>query len=142
MTKVKINSVILDALIDSGSTGSFINPRVIKQLSLSTLPSTFAVSMASNSYSSKTEGICVLDLELGDRSYTSVELAVLPNLCVDIILGQDFQRLHSNVTVQYDGDLPPLVICGLSTLRVEAPELFSNLSADWKPIAARTKCVK
>ncbi|KAK3865575.1 hypothetical protein Pcinc_028827 [Petrolisthes cinctipes] len=54
-------------------------------------------------------------------------------------LSQDFQRLHDSVTLKYGGDLPPLVICGLSELRVDPPELFANLSADCHPVAAKSR---
>ncbi|KHJ40163.1 hypothetical protein D918_09763, partial [Trichuris suis] len=67
------------------------------------------------------------------RHYDNVCLAILPNLCVDVILGQDFQRRHESLTVSYGGGLPPLTICGSTSLNVDPPRLFAHLSPDCRP---------
>lgn len=139
IAKVSLNGVILDGLIDSGSSESFIHPDLVKCHSLFVHHSRSAVSMASTSFSAQTSGFCRVDLKVNGRDYNDVCLAILPQLCSDIVLGQDFQRLHDSVTLTYGGSLPPFVVCGLSTLRVDPPELFANLTADCHPIAARSR---
>ncbi|PIK39574.1 hypothetical protein BSL78_23581 [Apostichopus japonicus] len=52
---------------------------------------------------------------------------------------KDFQQKHSSVILKYGGDLPPLVLCGLTTLRTEPPQLFANLSPDIHPVAAKSR---
>ena len=90
--------------------------------------------------SAQTTGFCEVDLKVNGHEYGGVRLTVLPQLCADVILEQDFQKLHDSVTVKYGGALPPLVICGgMSELRVDPPELFGSLTADCHPIAARSR---
>jgi len=138
-TKILINGSAADSLIDSGSTESFIHPDLVKSLSLKVNPSSSQVSMASSSLSTTTEGYCEVALILDGRNYSKVRLSVLPGLCADVILGQDFQQQHASVTLNYGGKLPPIVLCGLTTLRVNPPELFSNLTADCHPVATKSR---
>jgi len=41
--------------------------------------------------------------------------------------------------LNYSGDLPPLVICGLGVLKIDPPELFANLTADCHLVAAKSR---
>ena len=63
----------------------------------------------------------------------------MENLCADVILGSEFGELHESVTCKYGGTLPPLEVCGLSTLNVDPVEPFSNLPKDTKPIATKSR---
>ncbi|XP_071836380.1 uncharacterized protein [Apostichopus japonicus] len=137
--QVTINGRLADCLIDSGSTESFIHPQLAKALSLELKPSGVSVNMASSSLSVKTKGVCYVDIVLNRHCYKNVILGVLPGLCADVILGQDFQQKHSSVILKYGGELPPLVLCGLTTLRTEPPQLFANLSPDIHPVAAKSR---
>ena len=87
----------------------------------------------------KTIGFCKVDINLQERHYKNVKLSILPELCTSVILGQDFQQKHQSVTVKYGGELPPLVLCSMSTLMIKPLELFTNLTADCHPIAARSR---
>ena len=95
--------------------------------------------MASAPLSTRTSGFCLVDLQVTGRNYKDVRLSVMPGLCSDIILGQDFQGLHDSVTLTYGGDLPPLVVCGLNKLRIDPPSLFAHLTADCCPIVTRSR---
>ena len=64
---------------------------------------------------------------------------MFPRLCCDVILRQDFHKLHESVHLNYGGDSPPLVICGLGVLKIDPPELFANLTADCHPVAAKSR---
>ena len=68
-----------------------------------------------------------------------MKLSVLDDLCVDIILGLNFETQHDSVTFKLNGNKPPIEICGLSVLNVEPPHLFCNLSHDCKPIAIKSR---
>lgn len=94
--------------------------------------------MASTSLSSQAYGFCKVNIQVYGRDYENVCLSVLPELCSDIILGQDFQKRHEKVTLSYGGDLTALVICRLSVINTDPPELFANLTTDCHPIAARS----
>lgn len=139
VVKVFIKGTEVDGLIDSGSSESFINLDLVKRLSLTLHHSSGTVSMASTSLSIQTLGFCKVNLRVNGKDYQDVHLAILPQLCSDVILGQDFQKLHGSVTLTYGGELPPLVVCGLSTLRVDPPKLFANLTADCHPISAKSR---
>ncbi|KRZ59977.1 Retrovirus-related Pol polyprotein from transposon 17.6 [Trichinella nativa] len=107
--------------------------------SLKTIQSSEPISMASSALSIKALGCITVDLKVQDRLYKSFRLRVLPHLCADVILGQDFHRMHESVTLNYGGNLPPLIICGLATLRVDPPRLFAHLSPDCRPIATTSR---
>ncbi|KFD64528.1 hypothetical protein M514_23375 [Trichuris suis] len=89
--------------------------------------------MASSSLTVTTRGHTIVSMLVKGRHYDNVCLAILPNLCVDVILGQDFQRRHESLTVSYGGELPPLTICGSTSLNVDPPRLFAHLSPDCRP---------
>ena len=80
-------------------------------------------------------------MTLKGRPLFDVQLSILPARYSDVILGQEFQRKARQcyVEVVEGGDLPPLVMCGLTTLSVEPPGLFVNLTADSHPVAARSR---
>lgn len=137
--KVYIKGTKIDGLIDSGSTDSFIHPDLTKRLHLTIHPNNRPITMASASLSAKARGFCNVELRLKERVYQNVRLFILPELCANIILGEDFQEQHESVTFNYGGNLPPLVLCGLTTLSVDPPQLFENLTDDCHPIAAKSR---
>ncbi|KAK3893024.1 hypothetical protein Pcinc_003203 [Petrolisthes cinctipes] len=139
VVRVMIKGTEVDGLIDSGSSKSFIHPDVVQRLSLATHSLSEKVAMASTNLSTNTMGFCQVDLKVSGQEYHGVRLTVLPQLCSEVILGQDFQRLHDSVTLDYGGELPPLVVCGLSTLKVDPPKLFANLTADCQPFSAKSR---
>ena len=71
--------------------------------------------------------------------YQGFKLSVLRELCADLILGIDFQSQHSSVVFHYGGSEPPLSVDGLSTLKVDPPELFVNPTADCHKIASKSR---
>ncbi|KRX56697.1 hypothetical protein T09_15461 [Trichinella sp. T9] len=139
VVKILLCGKEINCLIDTGSSESFIHPEIVKRLGLKTIQSSEPVSMASSALSIKALGCITVDLKVQDRLYKSFRLRVLPHLCADVILGQDFHRMHESVTLNYGGNLPPLIICGLATLRVDPPRLFAHLSPDCRPIATTSR---
>ena len=63
----------------------------------------------------------------------------MPGLCASLILGLDFQSRHKSIVFEYFGPEPSLSVCGLSTLNVNPPQPFANLSPDCRTIAAKTR---
>ena len=53
-------------------------------------------------------GYCFVNINLNQRTYSSVRLGVLKDLCSDIILGQDFQKQHKSVIFEFGGTKPEL----------------------------------
>ena len=78
------------------------------------------------------------DIEIDKRVYPGVKLHVFPDLCADIIFGQDWQTKHENVTIRYAGKRP-VKICNLTTLDVTPPPLLQHLSEECKPIATKSR---
>lgn len=138
VVKLFMKRVELEGLIDNGSSESFIHLDLIKHHVLDIYYLSGAVFIASTFLFVWTSGSCEIDLKFGDRDYQVVHLAVLSQLCSDVVLGQYFQQMHDSITLKYWGGLPPLVICGLNTLKVDTPELFANLTADCNPISAKS----
>ena len=68
-----------------------------------------------------------------------MKLHVFPNLCADVILGQNWQAMHESFTINYGSEKPPVKICNLTTLDVTPPPLFQYLSPDCKPIATKLR---
>ena len=64
---------------------------------------------------------------------------IFPNLCADVILGQNWQALHKSVTFKYGGSKPKVKVCNLMALNVLPPPLFSYLSPNIKPIASKLR---
>ena len=139
IVEFQINGIEVKALIDSGSEESFIHPSIVDKASLRVTESGKTISMATASLTMKTLGMCYASFQIGSKKYSDVKFSVLPNLCADLILGQDFQSRHEYVTLKYGGSDPPLTVCGLSTIDIEAPDLFANLTADCYPIAAKSR---
>ena len=97
------------------------------------------VTMATSALTTKMLGYCFTDIVLKERLYSNVKLYILPSLCADIILGQNWQAQHESVTIHYGGAAPPLKVCGLTAVDVDCPPLFQYLSPDCKPIATKSR---
>ena len=127
------------ALFDSGSSESYIHPSLVEVAAIPVRPSSNTVSMATSSLSTKTEGSCVVTLDYQGLTYKDVCLSVMPGLCSDLILGIDFQSQHDSVTFKYGGTKPPLSVCSLTTLNIEPPSPFANLTPNCHPIATKSR---
>ena len=144
--KVLINGTELTALIDSGSSESFISEIMAKKLCLKLHPSTQKISMALTTLRTHILGHCFADISINQVAYSSVRLGILKDLCSDIILGHDFQKMHKRVTIEFGGTRPELVIpCKNPTVpissaaSIEEPLLFGNLLPGFKPIASKSR---
>ena len=137
---VIIEGLEVKALFNSGSTESFIHPRLVERVALTVHRSSGTVSMATSVSSTVSiTGACVATLSYQGRKYAGYKLSVLPGLCADLILGLDFQSQHSSITFHYGGSQAPLAVCGLSKLSIDPPEPFVNLTADCHPIVSKSR---
>ena len=127
------------ALIDSGSTDSYVNSEIAKFHKWKIYPSNTIISMASMNLTKATEGHCLVNLTYKDKCYTNIKLSLLPNACSDIILGHDFINTHSLLQIHLSGKNPPLILCGVSAAKIEPPSIFSNLNPACKPIATKSR---
>ena len=133
------------ALIDSGSSDSFISDSFVKKHNITVTPFDGQVSMAQLSLSSSVVGLCTTTIHVGDTAYGDLRLRVLPSLCSDIVLGLDFMRQHKGVKMEFGGTRDWLELnktqtsCSLVPAAVESPRLFSNLTQDCRPIATKSR---
>jgi len=137
--QVSINNKSFSALVDSGSSESYINAALAKEHNWPIIPSSSMISMASTTLMNKTEGHCHVNLRYKQSEYSNIKLSLLPNACTDVILGHDFICKHSELRIQFLGNRPPLVVCGVAAAKVESPALFANLDAQCRPIATKSR---
>ena len=88
-------------------------------------------------------GCCTITLTLGDNVYSGIRLSLLKDLCSDIILGHNFQKVHKSLTIDMGGTKPDIIIsntspCALSTATIDNISLFTNLLPEYKPIATKS----
>ena len=138
-TTVSINGYEAKALVDSGSSESFIHPKLVKSAALHVYPSSGMISMATSSLTTKISGYCLVDLVFEGRTYPQLRLSVLTELYADLILGLDFQMKHERVVFEYGGPEHSLSIYGLNTMNTDPPQLFSNLTNDCHLIATKSR---
>ena len=136
---VKIGNVTVKALIDTGSSESYISLELVSKLGLKQLQSTMEISMASTDHTVKTKGHTFISFQYNSCTYDNIKLSILPGLCAEILLGHDFLRRHKSLEIPFKGSLPTFSVCGLSAANVEAPSLFANLRPDCKPIATKSR---
>ncbi|KAL7633690.1 UNVERIFIED_CONTAM: hypothetical protein RMT77_015644 [Armadillidium vulgare] len=143
LSKSKVEVIIgnhsVNALIDSGSTHSYIGEDLANSLSLPIVPKRGKVTMAQSSLSCETLGYCFVNFKMLNHYYKKIKLEVLPNLCSELLLGHDVLCQHESVNLQFGGQLPPLNICSLSSYSVCSHPLFLNLLPNCKPIATKSR---
>ena len=136
---ITVNGQAICALFDTGSSESFLNKNILKRLKVETEQSNGIVSMASTCLTTPIVGCCRVMLQYRGNKYPDFRMSVLPQLCSDAILGQDFMRLHQSVAVEFGGKRPPLLVCALKALKLESPSLFQNLTPDVRPVATKSR---
>lgn len=129
----------VQALVDTGSTLSFIDEKIAKELHLRVLPSDGKVSMASMSMMTNIKGQCKVKLKVLDHIYNNATLLVLSNMCANIIIGHDILKQHESVQLEFGGNRNPLKICSVAVACVQPASLFVNLKADCNPIAIKSQ---
>lgn len=135
---IRVNGVKLNALIDTGSSLSFINHSLVTKCRIKMLPYFGRIAMANSSLSTEIIGRCNVELEIEGYSYKP-EMLIMKHLCSDAIIGHDVLQLHSSVNIAFQGPWPPLEICSLAVAQVPPISLFANLTQHCSPIATRSR---
>ena len=141
---ISVNGTRLTALVDSGSSESYMNSFICIKLNLDVYPTSHQVQMASTSMKTKSTGFCLVDIHIHKSKYDAIRLNLFDDLCSDVILGLDFQRQHQRLIFQFDGERPDLIvsndkICSVAAATTEKVSLFSNLSRGYRPIATKSR---
>ena len=116
--KISLNGKDVLALIDSGSTDNFIHPHVVKMCSLKSTNCCKTIMMATKNLKAQINGFCVTTIIVNKPTYPRIKMHIFPNLCADVILGQNWQALHRSVTFKYGGSKPEVKVCNLMALNV------------------------
>ena len=142
---VTLNGTKVTALVDSGSSESYVNSNICDKLNLQLYPTpTHQVQMASTAVKIKSKGFCLVDIVNNGIKFPETRLNAFENLCSDVILGLDFQSQYQRLIFQFSGSSPDLLVsrefnCTLAAAQATEVSLFSNLSSDVKPIATRSR---
>ncbi len=149
VVNAKVNNVSVSALIDSGSTNSFLNNSTASELSLSISKSAKrSISMATNSHNIETLGTVSVNLQISGHDYGIINLHIMNNLCCDLIVGHDLLGLHDKVVIKFGGKNPDLIIdnvsdsafaCKLTAAKTAPPQSFEHLSPEAKPITCKSR---
>lgn len=137
--QLKVNGRQTEALLDTGSSESFISQELVNSQNWVTTPDPGRISMAAKSLKADIIGKCLVNIELNGELYSNVKLMVLPALCADILLGHDFLKLHKGIEILFGGSRPTLSVCGLTAMDITPPSLFAYLRDDCKPIATKSR---
>lgn len=135
---VRLGRNAVDALVDTGSSKSFVRFEVAKDAGLQISPASGAITLASTTHA-EIRGSCMADLTINGKEYKDVSLFILDALCTPLLLGHDFLKRHQTVSVDFGGDQPPLEVCGLVAMDINPPTLFGNLSSDCQPVQVKSR---
>ena len=88
---ISVNGTRLTAVVDSGSSESYINSFICKKLNVNVYPTSHQVQMAFLSMKIKSTGSCLVDIHIHKSKYDAIRLNLFDDLCSDVILWLDFQ---------------------------------------------------
>ena len=141
-----VKGMSLSALLDTGSSYSFIHEQMAKKSNLKSQPANERVTTAQSILSAASGGRCrVEEMFLQKRCYSDVPLLVVHYLCCDLLLGQDFMRQHEAIKILFRGTGTALEIkghpkhCAVARVGTNPPSLFPNLAANCKPITVQSR---
>ena len=139
----EVNGVIYRALLDTGSSKSFLDASLSARFNLLDVQNCFQVSMAQVHNQARISKVARVRLCVLGNTYEDINLHVMRNLCADILLGLDFLKLHNQVIFKLRGPRDDLVVyqdnCAVVAADVKTPSLFNHLLPGWKPIATKSR---
>jgi len=97
-------------LVDSGASENFVDFKICPKLHLAINGLPTSIGMASSEVSIPTCGIVVATLSFHNRTYPTTTFSVIKNLCSDVIVDQEFLKLHSHRSKVMNGPEEALMI--------------------------------
>ncbi|XP_055878884.1 uncharacterized protein LOC129925016 [Biomphalaria glabrata] len=134
--KIQVNNITLDALIDTGSSDSYISASAVRKYRFKTFHSSKLINTNLTGY---TRGHVNADIKSKCSTYKDFKLHILDNLCEDVILGHDFLEQHESVQITFQGFKPSMVLNGMKAANVEPAPLFQNMLKECRPIATKSR---
>ena len=158
-TTCTIDGTSLNAMIDTGSSDTFIDEAHSKKLNLVIFPKERTIPLADKKHVAKIVGEVIIDIEVNGVKHVKVAVEVIKNLCTDIIIGRDILKEHKRVVLNFNGPRDELVIGAIPSERpiiapttpststpqtfgamnISPPPLFTHLTSDLKPIATKSR---
>lgn len=135
---VTLNNYHADALIDTGSSVSFIDEKIVRLMQLKQKPHKQTITLASLNNVSFVRSVCFATVTMNEYSHKHRPLLVVNNLCADVIIGHDILKEYSSLQFNLGGSKEPL-ICNVMQASVPPASIFSNLSPNIKPIAVKSR---
>ncbi|KAI8432558.1 hypothetical protein MSG28_013553 [Choristoneura fumiferana] len=135
---VTLNNYHADALIDTGSSVSFIDEKIARLMQLKQKPHKQTITLASQNNVSFVRSVCFATVTMNKYSHKHRPLLVVSNLCADVIIGHDILKEHSSLQFNFGGPKEPL-ICNVMQASVPPASIFTNLSPNIKPIAVKSR---
>ncbi|XP_054712929.1 uncharacterized protein LOC129222440 [Uloborus diversus] len=136
--QIEVNSIKANALIDTGSSLSFIDHTFGKKCGIQILPYHGKITMANSSLFSDVVGQAQVNIKMQGYVY-NISILIMKNLCSDVLIGHDVLRNHSAVETTFSGSQPALKICNLAVAKVIPVSIFANLSQNCTPIATKSR---
>lgn len=141
-----IKGIKVQALMDTGSSESFIKSNLCKKLNLFVQGESSRITLASTSFSTEVKGTIVVELDAFGKIYSNFKMGVVEDLCADIILGIDFMKLHKEVKFEFGGERDPVSLkdfqvssCNVMAANIEPPRIFRSIPKDCMPIACPSR---
>ena len=133
--EASINGQPANALLDTGSSMSFIAMKYCKKFVIPYTKKNSNVNMASTIHTARINGEARVNLEISGKTYTKFTLGVIDNLCADVILGLDFMKEHEEVRFKLHGNKSLLEVdsgvvkrmdnvCLVMAANVDPPRIF------------------
>ncbi|MFX1564349.1 MAG: reverse transcriptase domain-containing protein, partial [Promethearchaeota archaeon] len=139
---IQLNGVRQDALVDTGSSENFLSAQLASELRLPCVPIDLCVRMACSNLSQNITQSCTADVQIDERTFSSVQFLIMNTPCQSVILGIPFIKLFKSVTIRNDckkrfefssyADVT-------KPMNVPPARLFHNLSNDCRPVAAKQR---
>ena len=140
LAEIEIKGLYANALVDTGSTNSYIDQKFAKRHSLPYKAIHGVANMASSTLQAEICGVSYLDLTFSGNFYKNLKFHVMPNLIADAIIGDDILQQHKSVTFKFEGSLPELFVSSIMPVaHVPFPHLFTNITSNCKPVAVKTR---
>ena len=141
---VVVSNTPARVLVDTGASESYVNKHFAQEMKFAIKGPRSSVALASTKSSVNVCGYIESEFVAFDQNY-ELRLGVVEDLCADLILGQNFLRLHKSTTFDTGGNRDPIMIkkaykvCAISAAKVEPPRLFQFLSDNVRPIATPSR---
>lgn len=78
-------------------------------------------------------------IEIDKHVYKQKTLLIVSYLLADVIIGHDWLKTHSSLTLNLGGNAKPLNICSVMEALLPPASIFTNISQFIKPVAVKSR---